>query len=412
MREILKSIVCGALLASAAPLAAITINVPADKPTIQAGIDFAVAGDIVQVAAGTYNERIDFKGKAITVRSAAGPATTIIDGQQLGPVVHFHTGEGQGAILRGFTIRNGKASSNTFTQDGGGIRIATASPRIINNVISNNFACSGGGGISVVQGNPLISGNTISGNSQSGCSGGTGGGGIGVIGGTSAQITNNTIQSNTWSSAGGGGISLNGAGSATLSSNTISGNSSSEGGGIDIVNASNMLLQQNRITGNTAATGAGIYWLVPSGSRGPRLVNNTIAENNATSQGSGIYADGYDIQVQLVNNIIVAKSGQTAVYCGNFNDLNPPSFSYNDVYASAGTTYGGICVSQTGFNGNISANPLFAAGTYYLQAGSSCIDKGNGMTADIPAADFGGGVRIRDGNGDGSIIIDMGIDEF
>jgi hypothetical protein len=173
-----------------------------------------------------------------------------------------------------------------------------------------------------------------------------------------------------------------------------------------------VLLQQNRITGNTAPKGAGIYWLVPSGSRGPRLVNNTIAENNATSQGSGIFADGYDIQVQLVNNIIVAKSGQTAVYCGNFNDLNPPSFSYNDVYAPAGTTYGGICVSQTGVNGNISANPLFAAGTYYLQAGSSCIDKGDGMTADILATDFGGGVRIRDGNGDGSIVIDMGIDEF
>jgi Right handed beta helix region len=410
MREILKSIVCGALLASAAPLAAITINVPADKPTIQAGIDFAVAGDIVQVAAGTYNERIDFKGKAITVRSAAGPATTIIDGQQLGPVVHFHTGEGQGSILRGFTIRNGKASSNTATQDGGGVRMLGTSPRIINNVIINNLSCGDGAGISVYSGSPLISGNTISNNAQSGCSGGSGGG-ISVIAGNSTQITNNTIQNNSHTY--GGGIGINGGGSAIISNNTISGNTALiDGGGFEIINVSNILLQQNRITGNTAPKGAGIYWSVPSGSRGPRLVNNTIAENNATSLGSGIYADGFDIQVQLVNNVIVAKSGQTAVYCGNVNDLNPPSFSRNDVYAPAGTAYGGICVNQTGFNGNISANPLFAAGTYYLQAGSPCIDKGDGMTADIPAADFGGGVRIRDGNGDGSIVIDMGIDEF
>jgi hypothetical protein len=410
MREILKSIACGALLASASPLAAITINVPADKPTIQAGIDFAVTGDIVQVAAGTYNERIDFKGKAITVRSAAGPATTFIDGQQLGPVVQFHTGEGQGSILRGFTIRNGKASSNTSTQNGGGVRIADSSPRIINNVITNNLACTYGAGISISFGSPLISGNTISNNAQSGCSGGNGGG-ISVSAGGTTQITNNTIQNNTHTS--GGGIAISGGGSTVVSNNTISGNTAYfDGGGVQIVNLSDVLLQQNRITGNTAPRGAGIYWLVPSGSRGPRLVNNTIAENNATSQGSGIFADGYDIQVQLVNNIIVAKSGQTAVYCGNFNDLNPPSFSRNDVYAPAGTTYGGICVNQTGFNGNISANPLFAAGTYYLQAGSPCIDKGDGTAADIPATDFGGGVRIRDGNGDGSIIIDMGIDEF
>jgi len=406
MREILKSIVCGALLASAAPLAAITINVPADKPTIQAGIDFAVAGDIVQVAAGTYNERIDFKGKAITVRSAAGPATTIIDGQQLGPVVHFHTGEGQGTILRGFTIRNGKASSNTSTQDGGGIRMSFASPRIINNVISNNFACSGGAGISVYQGSPLISGNTISGNSQSGCSGG-GGGGIQVVGGpsTATQITNNTIQGNSFSF--GGGISLNACGAPTISGNTISGNTaSSSGGGLDMVNQIQLTLTQNRITGNSAPAGGGISWSVAT--TGSQLLNNTIADNSS-AQGSGVNISGGTNLVTFVNNAIVASSGQTAILCSGTSST---VFHNNDVYAPAGTTYGGTCVSQTGVNGNISANPLFAVGTYYLQAGSPCIDKGDTMAASSLATDFGGGVRIRDGNGDGSVIVDIGIDEF
>ena len=66
---------------------AAVINVPADQPTIQAAINAAVSGvDEVVVAPGTYNEIINFIGKAITVhrqrcflplwpRSTCGPSS-------------------------------------------------------------------------------------------------------------------------------------------------------------------------------------------------------------------------------------------------------------------------------------------------------------------------------------------------
>ena len=54
--------------------------VPSVYTTIQAAIDAAINGDEVVVSDGTYSENINFSGKAITVRSVNGAASTIIDG--------------------------------------------------------------------------------------------------------------------------------------------------------------------------------------------------------------------------------------------------------------------------------------------------------------------------------------------
>lgn len=96
-----------------------TIHVPADQPTIQAGIDAASDGDTVLIAPGTYtgdgNRDIDFKGKSIVVKSEVGPEQTIIDCQ--GTVEEPHrafilkSGEDSSTTIEGLTITGGVATA-------------------------------------------------------------------------------------------------------------------------------------------------------------------------------------------------------------------------------------------------------------------------------------------------------------
>src|SRR5437762_8007286 len=394
-----------------------TIRVPLNYPTIQAAINAAANGDTVLVAPGTYVENINFSGKAITVTSESGPEITLIDGNRADSVVKFISVEGRSSVLSGFTVLNGRSGFDTpGFGDGGGIWIRNSSPTITGNIIANNRACDGLG-ISASFSSPLIRGNTIVNNVHEGCSGGNGGG-ISVGGASSAEIIENVIASNFQYSANGGGISLFAAGNPIIRGNIIKGNTATglspcaSGGGIYMVNWSDALIVQNVITGNKAGCGGGIYWLVPTGSnvKGPRLVNNTIADNDGAT-GSAIYADGFHAVVQLHNNIIAGKNGQNAVYCGNAGDASTPVFRFNNVFSPAAAAYAGFCSDPTGVNGNISADPLFAdptIGDYRLQPASPSIDAGDNTAPQIPSLDLDGNARILDGRGSGTAVIDVG----
>ncbi len=135
------------LLFTSFSLAAI-IHVPDEFNTIQSAINFSSDSDTILVEPGIYHENINFSGKEILLASrflfTDDPeyiSGTIIDGNELGSVITFNSGEGYSSEVRGFTITNGS------TYNGGGIYCSGASPTIRNVLLTGNEAIFNGGGI-------------------------------------------------------------------------------------------------------------------------------------------------------------------------------------------------------------------------------------------------------------------------
>ena len=140
------------------------INIPADYPAIQQGIDASSYGDTVLIQPGTYVENINFNGHVIVLGSlflTTGDTSyisqTVIDGDSIGTVITLNSGENPNAVICGLTIRNG------YAQNGGGIVCGNgSSPQIKNNRIFRNYADDNGGGIyCFANSNPEITENVI-----------------------------------------------------------------------------------------------------------------------------------------------------------------------------------------------------------------------------------------------------------
>jgi len=139
----LTTLITGFILLPVMAVAA-TIHIPADQPTIQAGINAAVNGDTVLVAPGTYAENVYFQGKRVIVKGRGGTdSTTITAASGTRPAVSFTANEPKGAVLQGFTVTGGTDSSGIFCLH--------SSPTILENTIRDNkgVGTNMGGGINL-----------------------------------------------------------------------------------------------------------------------------------------------------------------------------------------------------------------------------------------------------------------------
>ncbi|MEE8155433.1 MAG: choice-of-anchor Q domain-containing protein, partial [Phycisphaerales bacterium] len=349
------------------------------KATIQAAINATSNGDVVFVADGVYtgsgNKNLDYNGRLITVRSANGPDTCIIDLQRSGRAFGFDSGETTDSVIQGFTITNGSA------EFGGGFFSENAGASVVDCMfISNSAEIVGGAIYHSEEGDLILDNCTFIANV-----------GTNSVGGV-FSVSNNVILSDCVFLGNVGGLSIGGLavgfGEASLTNCSFFQNDGVFVGG-GILNGGDITLVNCAFSGNTATMGGGFQnGLIAT------LINCTFG-NNA---GNGVEND-HGVSAVLANCVLWGNVPAQL-------DLGSFTVTYSDIQGGWPGT------------GNIDADPLFAqpgADNLRLGFGSPCIDAGdNDAVPDGITTDLDGLPRFVDdpdvddtGNGTPPIV-DMG----
>ena len=345
-----------------------------DAPTIQAGLDSAMAGDTVLVECGTYYEHDIIMKSAVTLRSTTGdPACVTIDAQQLGRVIYCSNAN-HTTRIEGFTLTGGLVAGN---KEGGGLYCYDyARPRLAHLVFNDNHVGAGvegyGGGMAATWGSDVhLTDAFFSGNSA-----GMGGGLYHSEGGV-IRLTDVVFTNNTCKFAGGGlayevtdsayldnvrfleNTSLNDGGGMlcsfveydhVITGCLFEGNTCSDnGGGVHVFTDSPEFYYCTFI-GNTAEYGGGVGsdWYF-----GPDLDNCTFYGNHAT-HGCGV-AGYYNNYSEISNTILAYGTGGACLYsypAGRFQ------LSCCDIFGNEGGDYSGV-EDQLGIQGNVRTCPAF-----------------------------------------------------
>lgn len=367
------------VLGLAGTAGSVTIHVPSEQPTIQAGIDAAVDGDTVLVAPGTYtgdgNWNLDYHGKGIVVMGggATGTARIYITYDYPAPYrrgFFFHSGEDSTAVLAGLMI------SGKVRGWGGAIRCDSGSAPLIENclfIADSGIAC--GSAIGAFNGahplvrdcmfrdctvqsyaDPLQTAGTVACVDASvtlqDCrfedNWAMYGGAVAVYGGTviakRCEFVRNRAQEYYWGRAYGG-----------------------DGGSIGM-NNSYAEFDNCLFLDNIAPVGADDVGNLMGGTGGVSAMRNSNCHfrnctfvGNTTSPFTGVKAGAFYAESSAVSmgNCIVAFNNS---YSTTFVDGNGASefiLENTDVYGNVGGDWVGAVTGQLAIRGNLSSDPQF-----------------------------------------------------
>lgn len=292
---------CAALLVIAGAVAATTIHVPGEEPTIQAGITAASDGDTVLVACDTYYEHNISLKSGVTLMSETGdPSCVTIDGQgNLGNV--FFITSVNSCLISGFTITGGRSSfgagvygdgstvtfqgcilsDNIAANGGGGMHWDDGMVTLLDCTFTGNQA-EGGGGLHVNYSSAAITGSTFSGNDAGY------GGGLAFEGGPSLDVIGCTFLENSADATdeGGGGAYVEG-GAVQFAECDFQGNVGENGGGLYSYDSVVLFCTDCTFTSNEADWGGGILTDYPSST----LLDGCDFVGNVAIDGGGAYFD-------------------------------------------------------------------------------------------------------------------------
>ncbi len=259
------------------------IRVPDDYEKIQWAVSNASAGDIIQVAAGTYYEQVII-GKSLTL-IGENPSTTIIQAS-LGADYVIKCLNTSRVNISGFTMRNGIH----------GIKIEHSSNNTIRgNTITNNSKC----GIHLsASNNNTISGNMVSSNGKRGIY-------------MREYCYNNVVSNNTVLNHAEWGLYLKDSFNNVFSNNTIS---NSEERGIFLNEAGNNIFIGNTVSNNDI--GITIRW-----SPYNKLRNNKINGNRVNFDVSAFSLAQYTQDMDSSNTV----NGKPIYYWMNEEDKQVPA---------------------------------------------------------------------------------------
>ena len=343
-----------------------------EQPTIQAAINVAESGNIIELQDGTYygigNYNILINGIAVIIRSqSSDPGRCVIN-------CEGDASEGR----RGFTINcHGDLSNTTYIDGitvlegyqnvGGGIRCDSASIAISNCIFKNNTAMYQGSTIECSYSNlslrncKFIENTTI------------------LHGGTLSLFRSNavSIDSCLWAdnitSNGPSGIMCYETSQFQMTESTFINNKCAEYYGVLRYHRSSADISGCTIANNVSRD----YGSLVTVSAYVTLNNSTICQNGDDTTIASIYCSS-ESEMEIKNSIIAFSHSGCAVKC---TDNSIITVSCSDLYGHPGGDWTDTIADQQDIMGNISEDPLFTdliGGDYSLDNASPCgIDSSN-----------------------------------
>jgi Right handed beta helix region len=323
-----------------------TLYVPSKSlPTIQSAIDAAgQSGDEIVVAPGTYNETIDFLGKAIHLRSSDGANVTIIDGTGLyGSLVNCINDEGRDTILQGFTITNGFGTLTPFPFVlGGGMMIQGASPTVRSCIFRDNHV-----------GKPFDAGST---------------GGAIMLDGSGALIDRCQFLRNSAPGGSGGAIAIWG-GEVTITQTIFRDNIAHDGAAISLFEG-NLVVLNSVFSNNTVLSLSGRGAAFNCIRSTLQVTNSTFVRNTADNGGAVISTQLFEGDYSVRGSVLWQNTAEIA------SDEN------QQIYGDVTVEYSLVSAADpfAAAIGNITGDPMFVdadGDDFRLRPRSPCIDAGN-----------------------------------